>query len=179
MEVKERNLNSANIFVVESHSQQSSFLRWATKAPVCAVGGLTHCSMCLGSLICVYLDTWIAACAGNAAKTTSTGLLPSSGTDSPVSLLSSLLSSILLPACFVREESFVSDTSWSGRAEDAVLKKNSFGERKKGVWAGVPVKFLLYRYFYNCQSWKLGLRSKGTFRKRKKENRLLHRLLDL
>lgn len=68
MEVKERNLNSANIFIVESYSQQSSFLRSATKAPVCAVGGLTHCSTCLGSLLCVHLDTWIAACAGNVAE---------------------------------------------------------------------------------------------------------------
>lgn len=150
MEVKERNLNSANIFIVESYSQQSSFLRSATKAPVCAVGGLKHCSTCLGSLLCVHLDTWIAACAGNVAETTSTGLLPSSGTDSPVSLLPSLLSSVLLPACFVREESSPSDASCSGTTEDAVLKKNSFGERKKGIWAGLSVEFLLFKYFSNC-----------------------------
>lgn len=121
-------------------------------ASVCAVGGLTHCSTCLGSLVCVHLDTWIAACAGNLAETTSTGLLPSSGTDSPVSLLSSLLSSVLLPACFVREESSPSDSSCS---VDAVLKKTALvkGRRESGLVSQSSSYFISISVIVSPENW--------------------------
>lgn len=167
----------------ELYSQQSFlsfYLMWAKNVIVSAEGGLTRYGMGLGCLSCAFLDMWMAACAGNVPATIFTSLFPSVGTNSPVSLQSSLLSDILLQACFVHKEYISTEGKPLWRSWQCSPLKKGFDARKEGVQASLPVRFLLCKYFYNHQSWKLKLRSKWTIRKggRKQVGSLITRFVD-
>lgn len=132
-------------FIGELHSQQrflSFYFMWAKNVIVSAEGGLTRYSIGRGCLSCAVLGMWMAACAGNIPETTSTSLFPSVGTNSPVSLQSSLLSNILLQACFVCKEYISTEGTalWRGW-QCSPLKKRGFD--KEGGSSGWSPSWIL------------------------------------
>lgn len=92
-------------FIGESHSQQiPEFLPQMSKERHSSCWRWLDMLRYVTRLLEHVLDMWVAACTGNVPETMSTSSFPSEGTNSPASPQSSLLSNILLQACFVCKE---------------------------------------------------------------------------
>lgn len=140
----------------------------------------TRYSMQLGCLICVVFDVRMSACAGSIPETISASLFPSVDTNSPVSLQSSLLSNMLLQACFVCKEYISTEGKpvWWGWECSPLRKRIRWERRQSRLISQSDSYFVSFFITVSPENWNWDPKEQLGSEEKKQVGSLMLRFVD-